>query len=135
MAVPRLVLSLGFVAALAFAPASAQESLDLAKGAARCEEYLAVHKLLSSPSNSLVFSDDRQMRADAFSVGGCGAYNTFPTGGQFAGNYTLLGHQAAFDNDECLVKNSVYSSFQYVLHRARLRGGHSFVPLALTRPA
>lgn len=79
---------------------------------APCEEYMAVHKILSQPDNTYRFSDDREMRADVYSVGGCSPFSKYPTGGMFTGNYSYLSHSAEYGTDECLVKNDEYTSFQ-----------------------
>jgi hypothetical protein len=129
------------------------ESLQQAKEAASCEEYLPIWKIATAPSNTYRFSDDREIRADAYSVGRCGQYASYPTGSQFTGNYTLMyvgraaprtvrngleartflptyspalpfscalprGHSAKYSNAQCLVRNSVYSSFQGIVVRA-----------------
>jgi hypothetical protein len=75
-------------------------------------------KISASPSNIYTFSDDRELRADVYSVGNCGQYGSYATGSQFAGNYTLLGHQAEYGNDECLITNDTLSSFQAMVVRA-----------------
>lgn len=103
----RLVMLIGQAILLVLSEAaSASEDADI------CEEYLAVHKILSQPDNTYRFSDDREMRADVYAVGGCSSYSKYPTGGMFTGNYSYLSHSADYGNDECLVKNDEYTSFQ-----------------------
>lgn len=64
------------------------------------------------------FSDDRELRADVYSVGGCPEYSSYPTGSQFTGNYTLAGYNTKHTNKKCLIQNGEYSSFQAVVLRA-----------------
>lgn len=64
------------------------------------------------------FSDDRELRGDTYTVGGCEQYSHFPTGSQFNGNYTLAGRSAPIGSTKCLVQNNEYSSFQATVLRA-----------------
>lgn len=75
-------------------------------------------KVATSPSNTYKFSDDRELRADSYSIGGCPEYNSYQTGSQFTGNYTLAGYQTSYHNEKCLIRNDEYSSFQAVVLRA-----------------
>lgn len=102
---------LAFLIGVAVLPALSEAAAAI-EDAEICEEYLAVHKILSQPDNIYRFSDDREMRADVYSVGGCSSFSKFPTGGMFTGNYSYLSHSAEYGNDECLVKNDEYNSFQ-----------------------
>lgn len=79
---------------------------------------MPIWKVVTSPSNKYKFSDDRELRADSYSIGGCPEYSNFPTGSQFTGNYTLLGYHSPIGNQQCLVQNDEYSSFQAIVLRA-----------------
>lgn len=83
-----------------------------------CESYIPIHKVFGQPNNNYVFSDDREIRADSYNVGGCTPYPQYHTGSVFTGNYTLMGHQADIADKNCLVEDDTYSSFQAIVIRS-----------------
>ncbi len=81
-----------------------------------CEGHLPAHKMTSTGGGTHKFVDGRRMVGKAHSVGGCGTYDRFKTGGAYEGNYTFLSYHSAGSSDACLVKQQggrrIYDSFQ-----------------------
>lgn len=89
-----------------------------------CHTFVAAHEILQAPSNVLTFDDEggfREIKGKSYNVNGCQPHRSFLTGQQYIGNYTLMGHQSALDNGDCLVKRvggeSVYDSMQALVIR------------------
>jgi hypothetical protein len=91
---------------------------DAAGESMPCESFLPGHKLVSG-SKTHTFLDGRQMKGDAFQVGGCGYASNYPTGSEFSGNYTFASYDSPISQSACLVETSgdkgIYSSYQGAL--------------------
>ncbi|CAN8070321.1 unnamed protein product [Agarophyton chilense] len=87
-----------------------------------CSKYIPVHQILGAPNKVQTFDDIdgfREIKASRIDVNNCKGNSQNPTGNQFAGNYTLIGHEALLSDDECLIKQEggemVYESMQAIV--------------------
>jgi hypothetical protein len=107
--------SFHIVAIAAFLAVLALNYDDAAAESMPCESFLPGHKLVSG-SKTHTFLDGRQMKGDAFQVGGCGYASDYPTGSEFSGNYTFASYDSPISQNACLVEASgdkgIYSSHQ-----------------------
>lgn len=90
----------------------------------RCHSYFAAHEIIQAPNRVLTFDDEagfREVKAKSYGINKCGPHNSFQTGQQYIGNYTLMGHHARLDNGDCLIKKkgdlAVYDSMQALVIR------------------
>ncbi|KAI0562027.1 hypothetical protein FGB62_68g036 [Gracilaria domingensis] len=105
---------------------------SLAKVGEGCSKYVPIHQILGAPNKVQTFDDTdgfREIKATRFDVNNCKENSQNPTGNQFAGNYTLIGHEALLSDDECVVKKEgeklMYHSMQAIVLTAN---GWTFEP-------
>lgn len=97
-----------------------------------CSKYFPIHQILQSPNKVQTFDDTdgfREIKAVQYDVNNCKENSQNPTGKQFAGNYTLIGHESMLTDDECLIKQKdgkmYYNSMQAIVISAN---GWTFQP-------
>ncbi|CAN8073558.1 unnamed protein product [Agarophyton chilense] len=108
-------------------------SFDEAESA--CSKYIPIHQILGAPNKVQTFDDIdgfREIKAARIDVNNCMENSQNPTGHQFAGNYTLIGHEALLSDNECLVKQEgddmVFESMQAIVITAN---GWTFQPTTI----
>lgn len=87
-----------------------------------CSKYVAGHEVVQSPNSVYAFDDEggmREIQGIAYSIGNCKSNSRLPTGAQYVGNFTFIGHTSEVSTDECLIKQEggklIYDTVQAVV--------------------
>lgn len=97
-------------------------SLIIPSTTATCENYLPLHKVISSPHGVHTIKNmggSHEINAKTYNVNYCNTFSIFETGSKYIGNHTFVGHASDVNTDNCVIKREgerrVYDSMQAIV--------------------
>lgn len=117
----------------AFLSAALLLSVQIGYVRSECTKYVAGHEVIQSPNSVYAFDDEgglREIQGIAYSIGSCKSNSRLPTGAQYVGNFTFIGHTSEVSTSECLIKKDgerlIYDSVQAIVFTTN---GWTFTPV------